>query len=351
MNLESPKLHVACLEAVPEPPRRRRKGDCLNFERVLKPALVCSMLAVLGLSGLPACRQRVQQKPVLVTVVEPAYLQLYSFREQPDGTHVVLVEGPEGQVWYRPKEPAFDLRHFDVSVTDVVPRHSQGEGGYTLRVYIDAQYEKALFSWSQEQIGHRVAVFLDGRLVQVVEPVSPWTHVLSIAFAREAEGQEAAERIRRGGECLEEPGDRPDVEPRIAEIKEDQRRVLQVLAVQEVLRKALLARPGVASVSCALSPAASNTYLISAGNRSIRRIPHNRVEFLIVLKPLPDAAMDKQTLMQAVREALAEAGMGTFAFQEPQRQGEGWSITGTAEPIPVAATRPAERPLPSGGRQ
>jgi len=153
----------------------------------------------------PAC-VRVKTIPTKAKAVNPGYLALYSLSKVPDESHTVEISAPDGERWYRTKEPALDLRHLDFASAHVL---TDGAGKPWVQILVLKQYRDMLEAWSQSHMGRWAGFVLDGKLMQVDRIKAPFRVAIGVwGFATLKEAEEAAKAIFSGG--IDEAAGRPD---------------------------------------------------------------------------------------------------------------------------------------------
>ena len=131
-----------------------------------------------------------------IRVADPDYVVLRPVSQTPRaGAVSATIYGRP--IYYRPADRIMDLRHFDFRTATL----EQGPAEeYVVSLHTTSQGNKLLRSWTSQNIGKQLGIFVGGRLIDAPVIKTPITDfiVLEGGFSKSA-AEAILARLRRGG--------------------------------------------------------------------------------------------------------------------------------------------------------
>lgn len=132
----------------------------------------------------------------LVEITNPEFVVLRPVSAKAvEGALSASLQG--GDLYFDDENQILDLRHLD-PLSAAVEQGS--DGNYGVFVSTTEEGNELLHSWTSSNIGNRLGVFLDGRLISAPFIESPLTSMILLESGfTQSEAELIAARIRRGG--------------------------------------------------------------------------------------------------------------------------------------------------------
>jgi hypothetical protein len=155
--------------------------------------------AVLLLAGASACARREAAAPIAVR--NPDYLVARSIRRDADAAHTIRVDLPHagGGYGFASTEPLFDLTAVDLARAEFAGGRTSLAGEATIWLPLTADGRRRLETWSAANVGDRLGLWLDGRLVAAPLIKSAIGGGIPLAVPSKGEGDAVLARLRNGG--------------------------------------------------------------------------------------------------------------------------------------------------------
>lgn len=158
------------------------------------PRVLVSAAVLLALS----CARR-EAAPTVVR--NPEYLVARSIRRDADAAHTIRVDLPHagGGYGFASTEPLFDLTAVDLARAEFAGGRTSLAGEATIWLPLTAEGNRRLEAWSAANVGDRLGLWLDGRLVAAPQIKTAVGGGIPLAVSSKGEGDAVLARLRNGG--------------------------------------------------------------------------------------------------------------------------------------------------------